>query len=66
MLAKTDEVLESGRENSKVGSDGILAVRGVHKRDFVFLYIRRVTGQIDFDGAVYEVAVADVVQHGFK
>jgi hypothetical protein len=49
---------------SKVGSDGILAVRGVHKRDFVFLYFRLIAGQIDFDGPVYEVAIADVVQYG--
>jgi len=56
----------SQEENQSVGSDGILTVRGAHKRDFVFRYFRLIAGQIDFDGPVYEVAIADVVQHGFK
>lgn len=40
MLSKTDQVLEGRNRNKKVGSDAILAVRGVHKRDFVFRYFR--------------------------
>ena len=48
------------------GSDGILAVRHVRKRDFVFLDFCRVARQSDLDGAIYEIAIADVVQHGSK
>ena len=65
MLAKTDQVLESERETVRSDLMG-LAVRGVHTRDLVFLYFRLIAGQIDFDGPVYEVAIAYIVQHGFK
>ena len=56
----TDDVQGAGvgvrKRISKVGSGGILALRGVHKRDFVFRYFHLIPGQIDFDGPVYEVA----------
>ena len=47
-------------------SHRLLAVSRANRRDFVLFYFCRVARQSDFDGAVYEIAIADVVQHGFK
>jgi hypothetical protein len=49
LRASFGSIAEFLRERVGSSNDGILAVRGVHKRDFLFLYFRLLAGQIDFD-----------------